>query len=289
MGERRKATPSPPAASRLTPVAFRRTLIMGVLNVTPDSFSDGGAWVDPSAALRHARRMAREGADWIDVGGESTRPGALPVPLREELRRVLPVVEALAAEGFVVSIDTSKAAVARACLRAGASIVNDVSALRGDRRMARVCAEAGARVVLMHLRGRPRTMQRAPAYRDVTAEVGAFLCERTDFALRAGISRDKILWDPGIGFGKTAEHSLELLRHLDKLGRPGWPLLVGTSRKSFIGQTLGRRVGDRLFGTAASVAAAVLRGAAVIRVHDVREMSDVVRLCDLLKPGIEGR
>jgi dihydropteroate synthase len=258
-------------------------LLMGVLNVTPDSFSDGGSWTDPRRALLHARRMRRRGADWIDVGGESTRPGASPVPLREELRRVLPVVEALAAERFVVSIDTSKAAVAREALRAGASIVNDVSALRADRAMARTAADAGARVVLMHRKGGPRTMQAAPRYRDVVAEVKAFLLARARFALRAGVPRDRILIDPGIGFGKSVEHNLELLRRLEVFSRTGWPLVVGTSRKSFIGRLLGREVGDRVFGTAATVAAAVLRGAAVLRVHDVREMADVARMAALLR------
>jgi dihydropteroate synthase len=256
---------------------------MGVLNVTPDSFSDGGLWTDPDRAVRRARRLAREGADWIDVGGESTRPGADPVPLREELRRVIPVVEALAAEGLAVSVDTMKAGVAREALRKGARIVNDVTALRGDRAMARTCADAGARVVLMHMQGTPRTMQAAPAYGDVVAEVRAFLAARADFALRAGISRDNIFTDPGIGFGKTPEHNLDLLRRLDELVADGRPVVVGTSRKSFIGRALGRGVGDRAFGTAATVAAAVLKGAAVVRVHDVREMADVARMSARLR------
>jgi dihydropteroate synthase len=258
-------------------------LIMGVLNVTPDSFSDGGRWLDPARAVRRGRRMAREGADWIDVGGESTRPGASAVPLREELRRVVPVVERLAAAGLAVSVDTSKAEVARRALAAGATIVNDVTALRGDPLMARVCADAGARVVLMHMAGSPRTMQRRPRYRDVVADVAAFLRARAESALRAGIRRDKILVDPGIGFGKTPEHNLDLLRRLDEVARLGWPVVVGTSRKSFIGHALGRDVGDRVFGTAATVAVAVLRGAAVLRVHDVREMSDTARMAALLK------
>lgn len=261
----------------------RRTLVMGVLNVTPDSFSDGGRWADPDAALRRARDMVREGADLIDVGGESTRPGARAVPAAEELCRVLPVVERLAAERIPVSIDTSKAAVAGAALRAGAGIVNDVTALRGDRAMARTVARAGAALILMHMKGTPRTMQRQPRYRDVVAEILDFFRRRQEFAWRAGIPRDKILLDPGIGFGKSPEHNVEILRRLDEFRGLGRPLVIGTSRKSFIGRALGRRVDERQFGTAATVTAAVLRGADVVRVHDVREMSDVVRMSDLLR------
>lgn len=261
-----------------------RTLVMGILNVTPDSFSDGGRWIDPARAVRHGRAMAKAGADLIDVGGESTRPGAPAVGLREELRRVLPVVEALAAGGLRVSVDTSKAGVAEAALRAGATMVNDVSALRGDARMAGVCARGGAEVVLMHMKGTPRTMQKAPRYRDVVAEIAAFFRARLRFALRRGIRRDKIFLDPGIGFGKTPEHNVEILRRLEEFRGLGLPLVVGTSRKSFIGRVLGGRdPRGRVFGTAATVAVAVLRGAAVVRVHDVREMSDVARVADELK------
>ena len=261
----------------------RRTLVMGVLNVTPDSFSDAGRWTDPDSALRRARDLVREGADLIDVGGESTRPGARAVPAAEELRRVLPVVERLAAERILVSIDTSKAAVAGAALRAGARIVNDVTALRGDRAMARTVARAGAAVVLMHMKGTPRTMQRDPRYRDVVLEIMDFFRRRQEFAWSAGIPRDKILLDPGIGFGKSPEHNVEILRRLDEFRGLGRPLVIGTSRKGFIGRALGRRVDERQFGTAATVTAAVLRGADVVRVHDVREMSDVVRMSDLLR------
>lgn len=265
-------------------LGFPRTLVMGILNVTPDSFSDGGRWLDPQRAVRHARRMVRDGADLVDVGGESTRPGARAVSAREELRRVVPVVAALAAKGIRVSVDTSKAAVAAAALAAGATMVNDVTALRGDPAMAGVCAGAGAQVVLMHMKGTPRTMQKAPAYRDVVAEIAAFFRKRLNFALRAGIARDSIFLDPGIGFGKRPEHNMEILRRLEEFKGLGHPLVVGTSRKSFIGRALGGRPSeDRVFGTAATVAAAVLRGAAVVRVHDVREMSDVVRVTDGLK------
>ena len=261
----------------------RRTAVMGVLNVTPDSFSDGGEWTDPDRAVRRARRMVREGADLVDVGGESTRPGARPVPAAEEIRRVVPVIERLAAEKVVVSVDTSKAAVARAAFRAGARILNDVTALRGDRAMAGAAADAGVGVILMHMKGTPRNMQRNPEYRDVVAEISDFFRQILKTAWRAGIERDKIILDPGIGFGKSPEHNLEILRRLDEFRPLGRPLAIGTSRKSFIGRAIGRQVHDRVNGTAATVAAAILRGADLVRVHDVREMSDVARMTDLLR------
>jgi dihydropteroate synthase len=261
----------------------KRTYVMGVLNVTPDSFSDGGEWIDPERALRHARSMVRQGADLVDIGGESTRPGARAVRAAEEIRRVVPVIERLAAEKILVSIDTSKAAVARAAFRAGAKILNDVTALRGDPEMGRAAADAGVAVILMHMKGTPRTMQRNPAYGDVVEEILVFFREILRNAWRAGIERDKIILDPGIGFGKLPKHNLEILRRLDEIRALGRPLAIGTSRKSFIGRALGRRVDDRVSGTAATVAAAILRGADVVRVHDVREMSDVARMTDLLR------
>ena len=266
--------------------AFRfgtRTALMGILNVTPDSFSDGGEWTDPDRAVRHARRMIRDGADLVDVGGESTRPGAGAVPAAEEIRRVVPVVERLAAEKILVSIDTSKAAVARAAFRAGAVILNDVTALRGDRAMARTAAEAGVGVILMHMRGTPGTMQKNPKYRDVVAEISDFFREILKRTWRAGIERANIMLDPGIGFGKSPEHNLEILRRLGEFRTLGRPLAIGTSRKSFIGRALGRSVRDRVNGTGATVAAAILRGADLVRVHDVREMADVARMTDLLR------
>ena len=261
----------------------KRTTVMGVLNVTPDSFSDGGDWLDPDRAVRRARAMIREGAHLVDVGGESTRPGARPVSADEEIRRVIPVLERLARENILVSIDTSKARVAEAAFRAGAKILNDITALRGDPGMARAAARAKVAVILMHMKGTPRSMQRNPQYRDVVKEIMAFFREILKNAWRAGISRDKIILDPGIGFGKSPEHNLEILRRLDEFRSLGRPLAIGTSRKSFIGRALGRRVDDRASGTAATVAAAILRGAAVVRVHDVREMSDVARMTDLLR------
>jgi dihydropteroate synthase len=261
----------------------RRTAVMGVLNVTPDSFSDGGDWMDPDRAVRHARRMVRDGADLIDVGGESTRPRARPVPVAEEIRRVVPVIRRLAAERILVSIDTSKAAVAAAAFQAGAKILNDVTALRGDPAMAKTAARAGVGVILMHMKGTPGTMQENPEYADVVGEILGFFREILKTAWRAGIERDKIILDPGIGFGKLPEHNLEILRRLDELRSLGRPLAIGTSRKSFIGRALGRQVHDRLSGTGATVAAAILRGADLVRVHDVREMCDVARMTDLLR------
>lgn len=250
---------------------------MGVLNVTPDSFSDGGRWLDPEAAVAHGREMAAEGADIIDVGGESTRPGALPVSEDEELRRVLPVVEALAGEGLAVSIDTRKASVARAAVAAGASIINDVSS-----ELWSVAAETGAGWVAMHMPADPEVMQRHAHYDDVVAEVRAYLVQRADEATRAGVER---VWiDPGIGFGKTAEHNLSLLRHLDELVATGFPVLVGTSRKSFLGRLAPDARGepavpsDRLEGTVATTTWAITRGADIVRVHDVRPVSQAVRL-----------
>jgi dihydropteroate synthase len=248
------------------------TKLMGVVNVTPDSFSDGGLYLDPEAAIAHGRELAAAGAEILDVGGESTRPGAEAVAQDEELRRVIPVIEGLIATEGRVSVDTSKAAVAAAALEAGAAIVNDVTALRGDPEMAALCGERGATVVLMHMRGEPRTMQDDPRYDDVVAEVKAFLAERLEAAVAAGIAEDDVWLDPGIGFGKTAAHNMELLRRLGELADLGRPLVIGTSRKSFIGKLDGSAAGERLGGTIASSVLAAAEGAAVLRVHDVAEM-----------------
>jgi dihydropteroate synthase len=252
---------------------------MGVVNVTPDSFSDGGRFLDAQAAIGHGLELAAEGADILDVGGESTRPHAAPVGESEELRRVLPVVQGLAAAvpGTQISIDTSKAAVARAALAAGAGFVNDVTALRGDAAMAGVLAESDAECCLMHMLGDPRTMQDAPRYDDVVADVKAFLEERLRFAVDAGVREERILLDPGIGFGKTVAHNLALLRRLGELAALGRPLLLGTSRKSFLGRILAQDAGAqepvglaaRLPATIATCVLAYERGARVLRVHDV--------------------
>jgi dihydropteroate synthase len=248
------------------------TKLMGVVNVTPDSFSDGGLYLDPEAAVAHGRELAATGAEILDVGGESTRPGAEPVAAEEELRRVVPVIRGLSGKDFEISVDTSKAAVAAAALDAGATIVNDVTALRGDPEMAPLCAERGATVVLMHMLGEPRTMQEDPRYEDVVAEVKAFLAERLAAATAAGIAEERVWLDPGIGFGKTAAHNMELLRRLGELRELGRPLVIGTSRKSFIGRVDGSAADERLGGTIASSVLAAAEGAEVLRVHDVAEM-----------------
>jgi len=246
--------------------------LMGVVNVTPDSFSDGGLFLDPEAAIAHGRELVAAGAEILDVGGESTRPGAEVVSEEEELRRVVPVIRGLRDLDCELSVDTSKAPVAAAALDAGAAIVNDVTALRGDPEMAGLCAERGATVVLMHMLGDPRTMQDDPRYEDVVAEVGTFLAERLEAAVAAGIAEERIWLDPGIGFGKTAEHNMELLRRLGELRALGRPLVIGTSRKSFIGRLDGSGAGERLGGTIASSVLAAVEGAEVLRVHDVAEV-----------------
>jgi len=250
--------------------------LMGVVNVTPDSFSDGGLYLDPGAAVAHGRELEAAGAAILDVGGESTRPGAEPVSEAEELARVTPVVAGLASGAAAVSIDTSKAAVAAAAIAAGAAIVNDVTALRGDPEMAALCAERGVTVVLMHMLGEPRTMQAHPSYDDVVADVKRFLAGRVEAAIAAGIDEERIWLDPGIGFGKTAEHNLELLRRLSELRGLGRPLVVGTSRKSFIGKLDGSEASERLGGTIASSVLAAAEGADVLRVHDVAEVGQAL-------------
>lgn len=260
-----------------------RTLVMGVLNVTPDSFSDGACYLEPDRAVERVLQMVREGADIIDVGGESTRPGAAPVAEHEELARVLPVLESLRGACPVpVSIDTSKAAVADAAVKLGASIINDVSALTGDPRMARIAASAGVAVVLMHMRGNPRTMQRIPPSADILTEIDLWARDAVERAGTVGISCDRIVLDPGIGFGKTVGQNLAILRNLDRLASTGCPLLVGTSRKSFIGAVLKDPAADRAWGTGAAVAASVLLGAHIVRVHDVAAMRQVTAIADAI-------
>jgi dihydropteroate synthase len=263
-----------------------RCLVMGIVNVTPDSFADGGRYLDRRAAVAHGLALAAEGADLLDVGGESTRPGATDVEEAIELDRVLPVIEELAAATDVpVSVDTRKAAVARAALAAGAAIVNDVSAGRDDPDLLGVAAEAGATLVLMHMRGTPATMQDDPWYHDVLAEVEAFLRERCAAAEAAGVAPDALVVDPGIGFGKRDEHNYALLGGLARLTRLGHPLMVGTSRKGFIGRALDLPVEERLEGTAATVVWAVERGARIVRVHDVAPMVRTVRMTEALLAG----
>jgi len=248
--------------------------IVGILNVTPDSFSDGGRFLERDAAAAHGRELVADGADILDVGGESTRPGAEPVSVEEERRRVVPVLEDLAGADAQLSVDTSKVAVARAALDAGASCVNDVTAFRSEPAMAALVAERGADCCLMHMRGEPRTMQDDPRYDDVVSEVKAFLEERLTFAVREGVAEERIHLDPGIGFGKTVEHNLELMRRLDEIAALGRPVMIGVSRKAFLGRITGRPVEDRVAATVAASVLAWERGAAMLRVHDVAAVRD---------------
>ncbi len=271
------AVPSPDRA--------RRTLIMGILNRTPDSFYDGGRWIGLDEAVAHGLRMAEDGADIIDVGGESSRPGAEPVSETEEQDRVLPVIEELAARGLAVSIDTWRASTAKKALQAGAVMVNDITGLRGDPGMAEVIAEAECPCVIMHMLGTPKTMQQNPCYRDVIDDILEFFEERISFAVRAGISESNIWLDPGFGFGKTPDHNLELVRRLDAFLRFGRPVLLGASNKSTIGIVLGADVSDRTEGNMAVVAYAIAKGVHCVRVHDVRTTVRVARMADAIRRG----
>ena len=261
-----------------------RTLVMGVLNVTPDSFSDGALYLDPDAAAARALEIERAGADILDIGGESTRPGSEGTVAEEELRRVLPVIERLRGRLRIpISVDTSKAEVAQAAAEAGAAIVNDVTALRGDPRLAEVARRRRLPVILMHMRGEPRTMQKKPFARNVMRDVARGLRRAIAFARRAGIAKSQIILDPGFGFGKSYTQNLALFSHLPELAQLGFPLLVGTSRKSFLGAALGGAPeNERLWGTAATVAVAILGGAHIVRVHDVAEMVQVARVTDAI-------
>jgi dihydropteroate synthase len=259
----------------------RRTLVMGILNVTPDSFSDGGRYAEPETALAHALAMEADGADIVDVGGESSRPGAEFVPAEEELRRIVPVVRALAGRLRVpISIDTTRASTARAAIDAGASIVNDISALRFDPGIATVAAETGAGLILMHMRGDPRTMQALPPSEDILAEVVRDLLDAISMAEERGVPGASIVLDPGIGFGKTLDQNVELIARLDRLAALDFPLVVGASRKSFLGKLTGRAVEERIAASVASATAAVLAGAHIVRAHDVAETVDAVRVAD---------
>lgn len=265
-----------PCGSRVLDLS--RPHVMGILNVTPDSFSDGGRFAARDAALRHAAEMVAAGATLIDVGGESTRPGAAPVSTSEELERVAPVVEAIARElDVIVSVDTSTAQVISESASLGAGLINDVRSLRREGALA-AAAASGLPVCLMHMRGEPGDMQNEPCYQDVTREVGEFLAERIAVCAAAGIPMDRIVLDPGFGFAKTLEHNLSLFKHMERLHALGRPLLVGVSRKSMIGAALQRPVGERLYGSLALAALAVAKGACIVRVHDVAETADVVRM-----------
>ncbi|VGO22155.1 dihydropteroate synthase [Pontiella sulfatireligans] len=264
-----------------------RTLVMGILNATPDSFSDGGDFYDINAAVDRALDMEAQGADIIDIGGESTRPGATPVPALEEIKRTLPVIEKIREHSSVpISIDTMKAETAFQALEAGANIINDISAFETDPKMVEVAAQTAAGAVLMHMKGTPQTMQDDPAYANVVQDVRSYLQQRMDFAASHGVGREHLVVDPGIGFGKTLEHNLDVMRRLPDLAECGRPLLVGASRKSFIGQLLGRdNPAERLSGSLGAAAWAVLQGAHILRVHDVIETCDVCRMLDTFVCG----
>ena len=259
-------------------------VVMGVLNVTPDSFSDGGQFLDAGRAIEHGLKMADDGAAIIDVGGESTRPGSASVSAKEQVKRVLPVIEALAEKVNVpISIDTCNYEVAKASLDAGAAIINDITAL-SDQRIGELAAERDVPIILMHMQGTPATMQVEPKYKDVVAEVLAFLLERAKQVERFGVDKSKIFIDPGIGFGKTVEHNLSLLRSIDRFVDSGYRVCIGTSRKSFIGKITGReKPADRIFGSAATVALCAVAGVSIVRVHDVAEMVDVVKIINAIK------
>ncbi len=273
----------PVVSSRMGEVIVsQKTLVMGIINVTPDSFYDGGRIADSDAAFAVARQMVEDGADILDVGGESSRPGSDPVALEEELRRVIPTVAALAELPVRVSVDTYRAETARRALEAGAAMINDITALQGDPEMAGVVAAAACPCILMHMQGTPRTMQREPKYNDLADDICAFFEERMAYAVREGIREDTIWLDPGFGFGKTVEHNLEMLRRLREFKRIGRPLLIGTSNKSTIGTILGLPLHERLEGTAATVAISIWNGADGVRVHDVKAMARVARMCDAI-------
>jgi|SRR6476620_6887658 len=260
-----------------------RVHVMGILNVTPDSFSDGGRYVDADAACAHAMAMIEQGADLLDIGAESSKPGAVAIDEEEERRRLLPIVRELCRRTTIpLSIDTTKAAIAEEALDAGAALINDISALRFDPRMASVVARSGAGVILMHMQGTPATMQRTASYTYVVEDVRAFLAARLEVAQQAGIPRDRILLDPGIGFGKNCEHNVTLLNHLDAFQTLGRPIVVGVSRKAFLGKILGRTIDERLMGTAGAVAVAIMKGARVVRVHDVAPIRDVVKIVEAI-------
>jgi len=283
-----QSSPAPLVVGSRTFDFSRRPILMGIVNVTPDSFSDGGLFFDPQAALDQALQLAAAGADILDIGGESTRPFAEPVSVDEELQRVIPLIQAIRRHSDIpISIDTYKAAVAQAALAAGANLINDISALRFDPQMVHVAAGAAVPVVLMHMQGQPRTMQLAPHYDDVVGEVKAFLAERRDFALAQGIPLKNIILDVGIGFGKNLTHNLELLRRLDEFHDLGCPLLLGVSRKAFIGKLLNAPVTERDIGTLGAIAVGLTRGVQIIRTHNVHLAKQVTTVITAVLYGPE--
>jgi dihydropteroate synthase len=256
--------------------------IMGILNITPDSFSDGGKFFNVDSAIEQGKRLIAEGADILDIGGESTRPGAEAVSLEEELRRTTPVIGKLAHLGIPISIDTYKSEVAETAVKAGASIINDISGLRFDNKMAEIAAKYQTGLILMHIKGTPRDMQVNPVYEDLMNEISQYLLGSAEIALKSGVAKDKIMLDPGIGFGKTLKHNLEILNRLPELKRLGYPLVIGVSRKSFIGKLLDLPVEERLYGTIGACVTAVLKGADILRVHDVKPVKEAVAIANYI-------
>lgn len=269
--------------------ALKRPLLMGIVNVTPDSFSDGGQHPDASSAIAHAQQLVAEGADIIDIGGESTRPGAAPVSIQEELARILPVIAALRDSGAAISVDTCKPEVMQTALDAGADIINDVTGMRAAEAQRIIAAHPGCGVCLMHMQGEPRTMQQAPHYQDVVREVKTALVSQAQLLEHLGVTRARISLDPGLGFGKTLEHNYQLLRGLDQLVQSGYPVVVGASRKSMIGTVTGKPVDQRLSGSIAAALAGVMRGAAVLRVHDVEATRDALKVWQAVQSVQEER
>jgi len=278
--------PSLQGHAGLSPLG-RGTIIMGILNVTPDSFFDGGKFIDTSAALDRAMQMIDDGADWVDIGGESSRPGASPVTLEEERRRVIPIVKKLAARGVAISVDTTKAALASEALEEGAGMINDISAFSFDPDMASVCAGHNALCVLMHMRGTPRTMQSNTDYNDIVGEVYAFFKERIAFAADHGVDRERIILDPGIGFGKSSSGNIKLIQNIDVFKQLGYPILIGASRKSFIGSVTNEPAADRLAGSLGAAAVSVMNGADILRVHDVKETICAVLMAEAMRGRAE--
>lgn len=275
-------------SGELLEIGGGRALLMGILNVTPDSFSDGGRFIEPAKAIEHALRMAEEGADIVDIGGESSRPGAQEVSAGEELDRVMPVIEGLKGKlNKPISIDTRRSAVARAACQAGAVMINDISGLQNDPQIAATAAEFGAWLVLMHMRGTPATMQLDIHYDDLLGEIVSFLESAADKAMAAGVAKSKIIIDPGIGFGKTTGHNLTILKNLNRFVNLGYPVLIGVSRKSFIGNTLGLPVEQRLEGSLAAALYAVLKGAAIVRAHDVLETRRALKIIEAIEEAEE--
>jgi dihydropteroate synthase len=266
-------------------LSLKNVLIMGILNVTPDSFSDGGRYFNPKKAVKHALQMIDNGADIIDIGGESTRPGAEVVSQDNELKRVIPVIKAIRKyrAKSVISIDTYKSVVAEESIKVGANIINDISGLGFDPEMGKIAVKYKTPVIIMHIKGTPRNMQDNPRYKNVITEIIRYFKERINFALKSGISKNQIIIDPGIGFGKNIKDNFEILKHLEKFIKLGYPLLIGPSRKSFIGKVLDLPVNKRIWGTAAAVAVSVQKGAHIIRVHDINEMRQVIKIAELLR------